>query len=220
MHITINNSLTNQPILVFPSEEIIPTFPTLHDLIPTCCNPGPIKYRSVTYAKERTIKRLTFEEALPHLMRLSIKGKCLNSPDSLTPSTSTQQDASEKAITHKARMKKGYVNYCDGQKIYACPDCPKTFKNSGGVSRHRRLIHKYLSGKQPASLTEKSCYTCESCHKTFSIKHLFIAHTYIHPQKYPHQCLYCVKAYKHLSSLTIHRRLCHPESVANTSSNP
>lgn len=229
MQLSINNSLPNQSIVVSTSNEPISI---VDQLIPTCCNAGPIKYRSVASVKERRIKRLTFDEALPQLIQLSKNGKSIASPsviDSHTPSrvlpqpipsTSIQQAASEKDTTHKARKKQGYVIYQDGQKIYACPNCRKTFKNSGDVSRHRRLIHKNPAGIQPAPLPERSFYTCESCSQTFSTKELFISHTHIHPQKKPHQCLYCAKTYKYVSSLNTHKRLFHTESVANTSSNP
>ncbi|KFU89320.1 Zinc finger protein 628, partial [Chaetura pelagica] len=56
---------------------------------------------------------------------------------------------------------------------YACPDCPKTFKNTSCLRRHRQLH----TGERP--------HVCQVCSKTFSQATNLRQHQRVHTGERP-----------------------------------
>ncbi|XP_044512545.1 zinc finger protein 14 homolog [Gracilinanus agilis] len=83
----------------------------------------------------------------------------------------------------------------DGEKLYECIQCGKTFKQRGHLTAHQR-IH---SGEKP--------FECKHCGNTFTWRESLAAHQRIHTGEKPYECKHCGKAFTRKFSLAAHQRI-------------
>ncbi|MGH0188311.1 UNVERIFIED_CONTAM: hypothetical protein FKN15_028901 [Acipenser sinensis] len=81
-----------------------------------------------------------------------------------------------------------------GKRPTPCPECGKSFIDSGNLKQHRR-IH---TGEKP--------YRCTECGKNFSELGNLKQHRRIHTGEKPYRCTECGKSFTHSNSLKIHER--------------
>ncbi|MGH0188629.1 UNVERIFIED_CONTAM: hypothetical protein FKN15_030774 [Acipenser sinensis] len=81
-----------------------------------------------------------------------------------------------------------------GKRPTPCPECGKSFIDSGNLKQHRR-IH---TGEKP--------YRCTECGKNFSELGNLKQHWRIHTGEKPYRCTECGKSFTHSNSLKIHER--------------
>ena len=79
-----------------------------------------------------------------------------------------------------------------GPKMMACPDCNKTFAQTGNLTRHR-LVH-----------TQEKPFVCGTCGKGFSQKSHLKTHGNFHTGVKPFQCVICDKKFTQHGHLKQH----------------
>ncbi|XP_035597077.1 gastrula zinc finger protein XlCGF57.1-like [Oncorhynchus keta] len=89
---------------------------------------------------------------------------------------------------------KAHVRLCHMEKPCTCPDCGKSFKYKGDLSRHMR-IH-----------TGEKYFSCGDCGKSFSLKGNLMKHKLTHTGAKPFSCGDCGKSFNRKENLTMHIR--------------
>ena len=104
--------------------------------------------------------------------------------------------ASEKMTTYKKHnLLAEYQRVHNGEKLYECKECRKTFIRRSTLSQHLR-IH---TGEKP--------YKCKECGQAFRQRAHLIRHHKLHTGEKPYECKECGKAFTVLQELTQHQRL-------------
>lgn len=87
-------------------------------------------------------------------------------------------------------------SHTHGERVHACPECPRTFVESSKLKRHQ-LVH---TGEKP--------FLCrfEGCGKRFSLDFNLKTHTRIHTGDRPHVCPFygCTKKFAQSTNLKSH----------------
>lgn len=96
-----------------------------------------------------------------------------------------------------------YQRIHNGEKLYECKECRKTFIRRSTLSQHLR-IH---TGEKP--------YKCKECEKTFRLLSQLTQHQSIHTGEKPYDCKECGKAFRLHSSLIQHQRIHSGEKPYN-----
>ncbi|MEE6512216.1 hypothetical protein FKM82_019139, partial [Ascaphus truei] len=78
---------------------------------------------------------------------------------------------------------------------FKCALCGKTFRDSTGLSKHRRT---HTGGKS---------YKCTQCEKSFTQKWNLVQHQRTHTGERPYQCTECQKSFMYNSVLIKHQRI-------------
>ncbi|XP_062952774.1 zinc finger protein with KRAB and SCAN domains 3 isoform X2 [Cynocephalus volans] len=104
-----------------------------------------------------------------------------------------QIPAYAEAGEQEGRLRRKQKN-ATGRRRHYCHECGKSFAQSSGLSKHRR-IH---TGEKP--------YECEECGKAFIGSSALVIHQRVHTGEKPYECEECGKAFSHSSDLIKHQR--------------
>ncbi|XP_036920461.1 zinc finger protein 211-like isoform X1 [Sturnira hondurensis] len=88
-----------------------------------------------------------------------------------------------------------YQRVNNGQRLYQCSECGKSFIQKGEFHSHQR-VH---NGEKP--------YECSECGKSFKTKSVLHRHQAVHTGERPYQCRVCGKSFKSTYNLYCHQRL-------------
>ncbi|KAF6080111.1 hypothetical protein HJG60_020739 [Phyllostomus discolor] len=88
-----------------------------------------------------------------------------------------------------------YQRVKNGQGLYQCSKCGKSFIQKGEFHSHQR-VH---NGEKP--------YECSECGKSFKTKSILHRHQAVHTGERPYQCRICGKSFKSTYNLYCHERL-------------
>ncbi|KAM5296134.1 uncharacterized protein AAES06_003167 [Glossophaga mutica] len=88
-----------------------------------------------------------------------------------------------------------YQRVNNGQSLYKCSKCGKSFIQKGQFHTHQR-VH---NGEKP--------YECSECGKSFKTKSILHRHQAVHTGERPYQCRVCGKSFKSTYNLYCHQRL-------------
>nr|XP_012597492.1 zinc finger protein with KRAB and SCAN domains 3-like isoform X1 [Microcebus murinus] len=105
-----------------------------------------------------------------------------------------QMPTCAEAGEQEGRLQRKQKNATAGRRRHICHECGKSFAQSSGLSKHRR-IH---SGKKP--------YECEECGKAFIESSALVIHQRVHTGEKPYECEECGKAFSNSSDLIKHQR--------------
>lgn len=111
----------------------------------------------------------------------------------------TESQLFEHSTTEHNKIKIKLEN--EAQEILLqCPDCDLTFTKQRSLSMHRRR-HKNKNNE----------FICDTCGKTFSMKHQLKRHVVLHSDVKPHVCTKCSKSYARKDQL-VHHMHSHKDS--------
>jgi DNA-directed RNA polymerase subunit RPC12/RpoP len=85
-------------------------------------------------------------------------------------------------------------------RIFACDECPKTYRLKTSLNNHVNWKHKGVVKKAKA-------YTCPLCDRVFAN---FTSHKYhvrMHTNETPYKCTVCTRAFRQSGDLTAHMRI-------------
>lgn len=83
-----------------------------------------------------------------------------------------------------------------GERPFQCPQCPRTFRISQGLTRHVREVHE-----------RRRTYACEICGDRFGNKRNLDQHRNRHTNERPYRCETCGSSYNQKAALLIHSRI-------------
>ncbi|XP_071486943.1 uncharacterized protein [Diadema antillarum] len=99
--------------------------------------------------------------------------------------------------SHHSRMKHIHVEHF--RMTYTCSTCNKVFDTHRGLQSHVKSMHK--------NKADDIVYKCEICLKTFYHQSSYIAHKYLHEDKYA--CEVCGKRFRTRGSMEAHLNRVH-----------
>ena len=81
---------------------------------------------------------------------------------------------------------------------WICEFCAKSYEGKGALEVHKRKRH-----------INNAIYKCNTCHKSFMDKYLYIGHISTHDGKKLFACETCKKSFQYKNSLKVHQQSCH-----------